>query len=67
MDKFYEENREWLAEEDRQLGEKNEVLNKQDEKIIAKIEAARKRFADYKAQLKAEIAKLIRRKSLGVR
>lgn len=28
MDKFYEENREWLAEEDRQLGEKNEVLNK---------------------------------------
>ena len=67
MDKFYEENREWLQEEDKQIIARDETVSKQDEKVLAQIAAARKRFDDYKGQLKAEIARLIRRKSLEVR
>ena len=35
MDQYYEANREWLDEEKRQIGQRDEVLTGKDEKVLA--------------------------------
>jgi hypothetical protein len=42
-------------------------LTGKDEKVLAQIAAARKRFEDFKRQLQNEVFKLIRRRQLGVK
>ena len=66
MDQFYEENYEWLEEEEKQIKERDEVLTEMDPKVQAKILAARKRFEEFKQQLQNEVFKLIRQKQLAV-
>ena len=67
MDQFYAQNIEWMVDENRQIDDRDEILVGKDEKVKAQIAAARKRFDDYKEQLRFAVIKLVRRKSLVVR
>ena len=66
MDLFYQDNREWLQEEKKQINDRDEVLTDMDPKVQAKIAAARKRFEEFKKQLQNEVFKLIRQRQLAV-
>ena len=66
MDLFYQDNREWLQEEKKQINDRDEVLTEMDPKVQAKIAAARKRFEEFKKQLQNEVFKLIRQRQLAV-
>ena len=66
MDLFYQDNREWLQEEKKQINDRDEVLAEMDPKVQAKIAAARKRFEEFKKQLQNEVFKLIRQRQLAV-
>ena len=67
MDQFYQDNHEWLHEENRQINDRDEVLTEMDPKVQAKIAAARQRFEEFKKQLQNEVFKLIRKRQLAVK